>query len=267
MDLNKILAFLAGLLVGIAFGYIVWGAPTPATAGPEITNGIDHRVCICHNATNNPQTICSDWESILEGHGRHWRSGFDELGRCPRPTPTPIPPTPTPEPVYHSLCREYACVQVEGEGDNECEVDEDCQPEVTPIPTEAPKETPFPQPCNGCGEEPKAPTCTGDPDVTVAPINFFITRNGNEAEARWVPTGGSLVNLYYRENDQIGWTHAVRDEVNDGQVIVGGLNPTLGYTFGLQQRFHCGDGMTVTAVVVDPPAWGRTFTTSYFLTW
>jgi len=227
------MAFLAGLIVGFAMGYIVWGAPTPATASLEITNGIDHRVCI--------------------------------RGRCP--TPTPIPPTPTPEPVYHSLCREYACIQVEGEGDSECKVDEDCQPEVTPIPTEAPKETPFPQPCNGCGEEPKAPTCTGDPDVTVAPINFFITRNGNEAEARWVPTGGSLVNLYYRENDQIGWTHAVRDEVNDGQVIVGGLNPTLGYTFGLQQRFHCGDGMTVTAVVVDPPAWGRTFTTSYFLTW
>ena len=167
--------------------------------------------------------------------GRYWRGICVDWDRvCPRPSPTPIP-EPTPEPT----------------------------PEVTPAPK---GEDPAPQPCNGCGGAPVAPTCTGDPDVSVAPINFFIIRRGAEAEARWVPTGGSEVNLYYKEVKSPTWQYAVRDEKNDGNIVVGALNPKLGYTFGLQQRYHFGDGMTVTAVVKDGPS-SQIFRVSEYLTW
>jgi len=247
---NYFKLFIVSLLVGVIIGLFIWVFPKKAEA-------VQPLVCICHNWLHNPTTVCAALPSILAGHGGHLISGFDKWGAC-------VVPTPTPEPVYHSVCREYSCVQVEGEGESICKVDKDCEPEASPTPE--PYREPAPQPCNGCGGEPVAPTCTGDPDITVAPINFFIERKGVEAIAKWIPTGGSEANLYYKEVDQKGWTHAVRDEKNDGDIVVGGLNPKLGYTFGLQQRFHCGDGMTVTAVVVDGPS-SQIFRVSEYLTW
>ena len=276
VKLKWILFILAAIIFGIAVGFF-WTRKADAKT----------QVTICHSngesGTFTQQTV--DWDSVVAGWG-HNRSGhqdgkdiipsgfWDIDGRNWNDEGKAIYDNGcvVPEPKFHNVCREFACIKVEGEGECTCESDKDCEPEITPTPipdvtpTPEPKDDGFPQPCNGC-EEAKAPTCTGDPDVTVAPINFFITRNGDKAEAKWVPTGGSMVNLYYKENGQAGWTHAVADEVNDGQITVGGLNSALGYTFGLQQRYHCGDGMTVTAVVIDPPAWGKIFTTSYFLTW
>src|SRR3990167_4003225 len=221
---NKIMAFLAGLIVGFAMGYIVWGAPTPATASLEITNGIDHRVCI--------------------------------RGRCP--TPTPIPPTPTPEPVYHSLCREYACVQVEGEGDSECKVDEDCQPEVTPTPTQEPEpEVPHPQPQLGTGDWPSAYMCP-DGSTTILPVNPHILRSGDTAVIKWNPSEGNRVNIYYRLVESTAWEHAVRDELNDGYVQINGL-ADRSWTFGIQQTANCSGG----PIVVIPD--GSTSTWRMFL--
>ena len=73
------------------------------------------------------------------------------------------------EPVFHSVCREDACVQAEGEGENLCEVDADCvEPEPEP---EQPKNEPVgwspsftPEPyheatCNGIF--PTAPVAIG----------------------------------------------------------------------------------------------------------
>ena len=232
------MAFLAGLIVGFAMGYIVWGAPTPATASLEITNGIDHRVCI--------------------------------RGRCP--TPTPIPPTPTPEPVYHSLCREYACIQVEGEGDSECKVDEDCQPEVTPTPTQEPEpEVPHPQPCNGCGEEPKAPMCS-EPAPVVQPRNFGCYRNGVMANCMWVPGDEGIADIFYSEckvNTQPDtWPHALVVDYSKyavkGQADILGLQPGVDYSFALRSRNACSNGQFVYQVVVDSDGLGVYFPMTYW---
>lgn len=59
----------------------------------------------------------------------------------PTVTPTDVPPTVTPTPTdtpVHYLCREYSCVEVQGEGESECKYNEDCAPEVTVTPTETP---------------------------------------------------------------------------------------------------------------------------------
>src|SRR3990167_5774788 len=323
MNLNKLLAFLAGLVVGIAFGYIVWGAPTPAQACVSISpNDCQERTVTRHQdwIVDGHWTCPNGWElywSTLSNEWRckknlqrqdatwtdtsHWGNWSNWAtnsctpsqtknceskvqhqtscgqwvdGNCPQPTPTPsltptpIPPTPTP---YHSLCREYACIQVEGEGDNECKVDEDCQPEVTPIPTEAPKETPFPQPCNGCGEEPKAPMCS-EPAPVVQPRNFGCYRNGVMANCMWVPGDEGIADIFYSEgkvNTQPDtWPHALVVDYSKyavkGQADILGLQPGVDYSFALRSRNACSNGQFVYQVVVDSDGLGVYFPMTYW---
>jgi hypothetical protein len=96
-------------------------------------------------------------------------------------------------------------------------------------------------------------------------LNFHIIRNGAVATLKWVPTQGDQINVFYKENGQPGWTHALGDQTNDGYLEIGGLNPSLGYTFGLMQKNGCGGGQTASAVVVDPPAYGQMFRFSYWI--
>lgn len=56
-------------------------------------------ICFCHNIVNNPVTICTDNQGLINGHMGHVNNGTDTLGECPAPTPTPTPtttPTVTP---------------------------------------------------------------------------------------------------------------------------------------------------------------------------
>jgi hypothetical protein len=68
------------------------------------------------------------------------------------PTPT-CEVTPTPgEEKNHNVCREDACVKVEGAGESSCDSDEDCKSEATPTPTvtqEEPTATPTQTPNQG----------------------------------------------------------------------------------------------------------------------
>ena len=111
---------------------------------------------------------------------------------------------------------------------------------------------------------PSAPVCPNGETILV-PQNFHVFRNGSTAELRWVPTEGDQVNIYFRENDQAGWQHAKADQPNNGVNEITELNPALGYTFGLQQKNGCGGGELVTAVVIDPPAYGELFPFSYWM--
>lgn len=61
-------------------------------------------VCFCHNVNNNPITICTDDEGLINGHMSHVENGDDTLGECSQETPTPttLPteaPTATPTEV------------------------------------------------------------------------------------------------------------------------------------------------------------------------
>ena len=214
-------------------------------------------------------------------NGRNWNTAGQAIWNndcnVPQPSPTPIPPTSTPEPTEVPLSPTPTIVEpsptpvepsptpeVSPTPKPECE--NDCAtPTPSPRPTEIPQptETPFPQSCRGCDEKPSAPMCPNS-DTTVAAQNFHILRNGSQAIAKWVPTAGNQVNLYYREVGQTAWTHSVRDEANDGYLEIGYLNPSLGYEFGLQQKADCGGG-PVTAVVIDPPVTKWTlFRVSYY---
>ena len=184
----------------------------------------------------------------------------------PEPTSTPTPePTPTETLEYHSACRENACVVIEGKGSWACEVDEDCEePEVLPTPT--PELIRDPNDCEGearCAGPASAPVCT-DGTVLELPVNFFVVRNKDLAELKWVPTNGSQVNVFYKENGQSGWTHAIGDQPNNGYLLITYLDPNFGYTFALMQKNGCGSGELVQSVVIDPPANGKIFPFSFW---
>src|SRR3990172_5275267 len=184
------------------------------------------------------------------------------------PTPTPVPPTPTPQvdvcpniagnqsetPKYmtntEGYCdcekgyhREYEEEEyLEKPGDNDyfyCEANE---PEPTPEPTRTPEQPLTPAQAGG------APVCT-DLNTILLPQNPHVLRAGAIATVKWNKTQADQVNIYYTEGEHkslpISWTHSVRDEQNDGYVVIGGLNPSLAYTFGLQQKAGCGGGPIV----------------------
>ena len=160
----------------------------------------------------------------------------------PTPSPTEIPSTPTPTPV-------------------------EVPPTLTPTPTEVPKE-PDPWTCevdHSCKQEATAPVCT-DGTVLALAANVYVVRNGSDARVNWFRTGGNQANILYKENGQLGWTHALRDiQTNDfNSVDIHDLNPQIGYTFAVQQKTNCGGGETAGAVVVDPPANGKIFMYSYW---
>lgn len=63
---------------GIILGAIVIAA---VVALPSRTYAAD-QVCFCHNIQNNPVTVCTDNQGLINGHSGHVESGMDILGRC-----------------------------------------------------------------------------------------------------------------------------------------------------------------------------------------
>jgi len=115
-----------------------------------------------------------------------------------------------------------------------------------------------------------APSCT-DGSTILLPANFHVDRSGTTATLKWFQTQGDQVNIFYKEVGEANWTHAVGDVTaktgdfpnNYNEYVIGSLNPSLGYTFGIMQKHGCGGGETVTAVVIDGPA-TSTFSQSYW---
>lgn len=46
-------------------------------------------VCFCHNLNNNPITICTDNQGLINGHQGHVDNETDSLGECPVPPEVP----------------------------------------------------------------------------------------------------------------------------------------------------------------------------------
>jgi hypothetical protein len=101
-----------------------------------------------------------------------------------------------------------------------------------------------------------APQCT-DGSTTQLPANIHVVRDGKKATVNFFITEGDRANVYYRVVGQKEWQHAVASLLPNADNFVSytieGLNPNLGYDFGIQQVRGCGGGNLVTAVVVDGP--------------
>ena len=92
-------------------------------------------------------------------------------------------------------------------------------------------------------------------DTILAAVNAHVLRSGVTATVKWNPSDGDQANIYYTEGEHkslpISWTHSLRDTANDGYEVIGSLNPSLAYTFGLQQKDNCAGGPIV--VIPDGP--------------
>jgi hypothetical protein len=169
---------------------------------------------------------------------------------CPTPTPTSTPtPTPTEEPEeeYYYVCRENSCVKVEGEGESQCEVDEDCF-EEEPTPTDEPEEEENkPEGCTGDCSAP-APQCSTT-NTTKQPENFHVYRKGDDAILKWWATEGNKVNVYWKDPNASEWQHAMQTE-NFGNVEIHGLG-TRDWTFGIQQVNDCGGGLITVGKIME----------------
>jgi hypothetical protein len=117
-------------------------------------------------------------------------------------------------------------------------------------PTIIPTATPEPNEPVINREAGSAPTC-GTGAITVKPVNAHLIRHSTWGEIKYVPTGGSEVNIYYKDIRAKDWQHSVRDEKNDGYVVIRNLDSKTSYTFGLQQKNSCGGGDIL--IAVDPP--------------
>ena len=168
----------------------------------------------------------------------------------------------------HGVCRDNACVQVQGAGDSSCKVNDDC---IVVTPT--PPVTPAPVCTENCGNPPTfagsstLPPVCGDKSTTQLPANVHVIRKGSEATVNFFITEGNSANIYYGIVGQPHWQYAVADVKPNADNFVSftiqALNPALGYEFGVQQKQGCGGGQLVTAVVIDGPV-SRVFGFSYW---
>lgn len=137
-----------------------------------------------------------------------------------------------------------------------CEILDNCP--ITPTPP------PPPPSCTGnCGNPPtfagsstNPPVCS-DGTTTQLPANVQVTRKGSEATVSFFITQGNSANIFYKVVGSTLWQYSVADVKPNGDKFVsytiGGLDPALGYTFGVQQKQGCGGGQIATSVVVDGP--------------
>lgn len=232
----------------------------------SLTVKASQAISSCHwECSRYWRSICMDWDYV-----------------CPKPTPAPQCKQENAECNINESGKE-CCDGLSCQLFNERSGNHKCLPVVTPTvePTPTPtvveeEVTPTPTPeyrkadywdCtmdNSCPGVVTTPVCR-DGQVLQLPANFHVIRRGEVAILKWNPTGGSQVNVFYRENENDNWTHALGDQTNNGYIEIKNLKPEIGYTFGLQQKNGCAGGELVTAVVIDPPSrWWKIFTLSYW---
>jgi hypothetical protein len=160
----------------------------------------------------------------------------------------------------------------------DCKIENPCPtlsptPTATPSPTITPEPTQAPSECTSnclpvfAGSSTDAPVCTEGTTVLL-PANPFVVRKGSEATVNFFLTQGDRANIYYKVVGQSNWQFSVPDLTPNGDKFISytiqGLNPQLGYDFGIQQVQGCGGGQMVTAVIVDGPQ-AKTFRFSYWI--
>ena len=132
----------------------------------------------------------------------------------------------------------------------------DVDPCVTPSPSPEPTPGNPGNPPTFAGSSTNAPVCT-DGNTVQLPANPHVYRNGESATVNFFITQGDSANVYWRVVGQKDWQNALSDLKPNADhfvsVTIHGLDPKLGYDFGIQQVQGCGGGQLVTAVIVDGP--------------
>lgn len=136
-------------------------------------------------------------------------------------------------------------------------VDEYPQEEELVCEPDEPKEPEQPgNPPTFAGSSTEAPVCSDGSTVNV-PANPHVWRAGEKATVNFFITEGDVADVVYKEVNAPDWQHAVSNlKPNADKFVsaeIGGLDPNLGYTFGVRQRIGCGGGQTITAVIIDGP--------------
>ena len=195
-------AVILGFLLGLAFLF----NRTPVQTIEAQPNGIIDNSCRERTQRRFYNPFQQQWRNSSNSHcpspflcqeRTQHKFGFHGEwlnGPCPEPEPTP-----TEEPEFHSVCRENSCVLVEGEGESNCKYDEDCQPEVTPTPTDKPDPCRTGQSYTGdfCGWSPtndppkyNPPVCTVE--VPKLAENTQYHRTGNTVGITWEHDGTNI---------------------------------------------------------------------------
>lgn len=190
-------------------------------------------------------------------------SGFT----IPTPPPFPTPPTyrPTP-PAAPTPPPTHTCVM--GGVVITIPVVMGCPPAApTPPTTPTPNQPGVPgTPPTFAGSSTNPPVCTTG-DTVKLPANLHVIRKGNQATVNFFITEGDSANIYYRIVGQKNWQYSVinvkPNSDNFVSYVISGLDPKLGYDFGVQQKLGCGSGQLITAVVVDGPI-THTFSFTYW---
>jgi len=289
---NKWIQIIVGAVVTVVLVLLAFQVVDWMTGRAEAST----KYWVCHVVPQKQDiSLHLSWSGAYFGHIK--KHDGDYWGKCiveptPEPTATPTrPPKPTatptpteaPEPTKrwrlacerelvrtdengHEYCAEaipQSSEPKEGfaweEGmDKYCEVEE---PEPTPVP-----EQPIYIPQNASTTD--TPVCT-DGSTTSLVANLHVIRNGTEATVNYFITQGDSSNIYYKLNGSDGWQHSIigvkGNSENYVSYTIGGLDANAGYTFGVQQVQGCGSGDIATAVVVDPPAYGKIFKFSYWI--
>jgi len=131
------------------------------------------------------------------------------------PTPTPKPPCPTETPSPTPTTT----------------------PEPTPTVTPPPETTPFPQPCNGCGGWPSAPSCGATKPST--PQLLSAVRHGTTAVLTWT---ASAPVTHYSISYGVKPGEYIYGAANVGNVTtytVGSLDPGTQYYFSVRGVNDC----------------------------
>lgn len=248
--MNNLVKVLIGLVIVFAIvAFFMVVNPFNAVA--------DDKVNLCHKTQSgsNPWVVqrvnANEEQSHLDNgdflYDGECRGHGDALKECqsnwceehqpevsPSPTPEPsVNPTPTPEPS----------------------VSPTPSPTPTPEPSIEPTPTPTPEPVvhvdswsEKSGPYP-APVCE-DGSITIDVMNPLVWRKGDQAIVQYWPTGGSEVNVYYKQVDSPNWQYSLSNQPNNGYVIINGLG-TMDITFAIEQINGCAGGPVNLVPIVD----------------
>jgi len=172
--MKDIIKFLLGAVVlGAMLAFLLYVVTGKAEAK-------EHKQWLCHC---EPQKECVSIfidEHAVQFHLREHEN--DYLGKCR-------------EPVFHNECVEEACVLVEGEGEDACKVDKDCEvceePVDKPNDYEAPRNTFHPD--TRCLD-------TRPPAITWVTIEDGSALNNWFPQATWSAMGGDTIEVCFSED-------------------------------------------------------------------
>lgn len=203
----------------------------------------------------SPVDVCENLEGIQEETPEGY---INEQGNCYIPEGEDV--CPNLEGIQEKLPDGY---HFEEYGDNH----EYEQPICVPNEPENPPVVTTSDP----GGNVTTPTCPNGNTAKV-PAWPHVDRTGDHAIVNAFITEGDNAHIYWKVVGEANWQHSSAGTNPDGvkpnadkyiSYDVGGLDPNLGYTFGISQQSGCGGGEIVTAVIVDGPATQR-FSISYY---